>query len=154
MFNLITVIIAIALTVVLIAVSVYYGGSITGDQKTKAEAVQYRNEASQIAGAVALYRAHGGTFSPEFTLQTLVDGEYLRDLPSGWEPGQDSIVRVLDPNDPNAESICLEANNQAGFKFTPGDQDVVAYSKDTTKGIPSCLMTDLAPAVPCCSNPS
>lgn len=150
MFNMIATIVAIALVVVLTATAVYYGGTITGDQTTKASAAQFRNEASQIAGAVSLFKAQGNSITSEFNLADLVDQNYLKTLPEGWEPGQNAIVRRLDPNDPASESICLEANNQASFTFTPGDEFVVTYSQDSTKGLPGCDMPNLPGAVPCC----
>jgi hypothetical protein len=152
MFNLITVIIAIALLVVVTAVAVYYGGSIVGDQSTKAQATQYRNEAVQIAGAVTLYKAKGNAITSSFQLQTLVDENYLKSLPEGWEPGQDSIVKPLDINDPAAEGICFMANEQAGFTFLSSESDVSIYSKDTSKAIPKCTKANLPNTVPCCSN--
>lgn len=150
MLNLVITIIAIALVVILTATAVYYGGTVTGDQKTKANAAQFRNEAAQIAGAVSLFKAKGNAITTEFSLQDLVDQQYLKTLPDGWEPGQNAIVKRLDPNDPASESICLEANTQASFTFTPGDEFVVAYSQDPTKGLPGCDMPNLAGAVPCC----
>lgn len=152
MFNLITVIIAIALVIVVTAVGVYYGGSIVGDQSTKAQATQYRNEAVQIASAVTLYKAKGNSITSDFTLQTLVDEKLLKSLPEGWEPGQDSIIKPLDENDPAAEGICLMANEQAGFNFLGSETDVTPYSKDSSKGIPKCSKANLPNTVPCCSN--
>lgn len=150
MFNLIIVIISIALIVITAIATVYYGGDSYSEGKIDAEAARYRNEAAQISGAVRMYTATGNMTGENFTLQDLVDEKWLRTIPEGWEPGDNKIKRVLDPGDIKSEHICFVANNQAGFTFLSTDTDVVEYSSNPDLAIPKCEKEGLSSAVPCC----
>lgn len=152
MFNMITVIIAVALVTVITLTGFFYGGGAFSDNTIAAEAARYRNEAAQIAAAVTLFRAQGNEITSEFSLQTLVDGGYLATLPLEWEPGSDIIMKALETTDPASEEICFTANKQASFKFAATEPDVQVYSLDTNFGIPHCDKSELDANVPCCVN--
>ncbi len=151
MFNLILTIIAIALVVVLIAAGVYYGGISFNGNTIEAEAARYRTEASQIAGAVQLFKAHGNAITSSFTLGDLVDMNYLKTLPEGWSEASDSVVKPLE--DIAGEKICFRANAQSGFIFESSESGVEAYSLDPSKGIPRCDKEDMPSGAACCVNP-
>jgi len=150
MFNLILVIIAIALVIAMTYTSVFHGGSTMTDNVIQAEAAKYRNEASQISGAVRLYKVQGNEITESFSLQNLVDLGYMKSLPDGWEPGSNIIMRPLDASDGRSEEICFEANSQAQFTFLATDTEVQTYTLDETYAIPQCNKTDLDSLVPCC----
>lgn len=154
MFNLVVTIIAVALVVIITATAVFYGGGAMSDGVVDAEAAKYRNEAAQIAGAVRLYRAQGNEIVSGFKLETLVEKNYLGSLPEGWNPGSDIIMKAIpDTADGAAEEICYTANKQSNFEFDSTEDSVVAYSQDTTKGIPLCDKPNLETLVPCCIIP-
>lgn len=153
MFNIIIAIIAIALVVIISYATMYYGGDSFNDGKLKAEAARLVNEGSQIASAAMVYRAKGGDLSAsDFTLNTLVDAEYLKTVPVNWNPDTDFVIYPVNSNDdPKAETLCYVANSQAGFHFDGAEvAGVVPYSKDTTKGIPLCSLENINPLVACC----
>ena len=157
MFNLIISIIAIALVVVLAVASLYYGGESFSKGRIETEAARYRNEATQIAGAATMFKARGNSIDSNFTLQVLLDDNFLRELPSGWEPGTGIVKHVLDSAEPGSESICYTANKQSGFIFDGSDagadtvaDEVVDYTEDANFAIPLCEKAGLDPMVPCC----
>lgn len=153
MFNIIIAIIAIALVVIISYATMYYGGDSFNDNKLKAEAARIINEGSQVASAAMVYRARGGDLSAsDFTLNTLVEAEYLNTLPVNWSPDTNFVVYPLTAeDDPMAESLCYVSNTQAGYNFDGSDiVGIVPYSKDPTKGIPLCSLEGLSPLAPCC----
>lgn len=150
MVSIIISIISIALVVALASAGMYFFGSDVAGQKIEAEAAKLRNEATQIAAAVKLYRGEGNEFGSSFQLQTLVDLGYLSSLPNDWEPGDDQIMYVLEDEE-KAEVVCFVANRQSGYTFDVGEEDVIAFSGDDTMGIPLCSKADLGALVPCCS---
>lgn len=154
MFNLIISIIAIALVVVLAIASLYYGSDAFNEGKLKAEAAQLRNEGSQIASAAMVYKARGGDLSSvDFTLNTLVEQEYLKKVPENWSPDTDVLIYPIDSSEhPKAENLCFVANKQAGFTFDALGPSMSVYSLDTTMGIPQCI-DGLDPMLPCCVVP-
>lgn len=155
MFNLVTVIIAVALIAIVAITGYYYGGDAMNNGTVAAEAARYRNEAAQIATAVVLYRAKGNVIGEGFTLETLVNGGYLSNLPMDWEPGTDIIMKTLDQNNTSSEEICYTANKQASYIFSSPELDpgLQTYSLNTNYGIPFCDKSGLSQQVPCCVNP-
>lgn len=151
MLSIVIAIISIALVIALVGSSIYYFGGGINDQNTEAKATKLRNEASQIAAAVQLYRNDGNEFGQNFTLEVLTDMGYLSTLPVDWVPGEDKIMYVLENSD-EAEAICFVANRQANFEFDIADTDVVAYSGSESLGIPLCSKANLNPLVPCCTD--
>lgn len=152
MVNIIIAVIAIALIAILTIASLYHGGAAFQGNKVVAEAGRYRTEASQIASAVTLFKSDGNVIDENFKLSDLVDKKYLKQLPKGWVPGDNRIIRPLDESEEMAEEICVTAIEQSGYKFSGTDDDVEPYSKDPTKGIPYCNNPTLDPLVPCCIN--
>jgi len=132
MFSLIITIIAIALVASLALASVYYGGDAFTEGNAGAAAAQYMNEATQIAGAVELYRVdHTGQY-PE-SPQVLVDTNYLKSVPAGeWTFGADTIVRTG-----LTYAQCLAANEAVGITEVLECDDV-----------------NLQPGTPCCEDPN
>lgn len=151
MFNIIVAIIAMVLVAALTVAGFYHMGGNVSEQKIEADAAKLRNEASQIAGAVKLYRGEGNEFGADFRLSTLVEMGYLKTLPADWEPGEDQIIHVLQDEE-KAESVCFTANKQAGYLFDANDDSVIQYSHDSSFAIPLCNKSGLDPMVPCCSN--
>lgn len=154
MFNLIIIVISIALIVVLALASMYHGGKAFNENKVVADAAKYRGEAIQISSAFTLFKSDGNSVSESFTLQDLVNKGYLKTLPSGWQPGSNKIIFPLNSNDTGSEHICITAIQQSGYSFDPTDTQVDVYSADSTKAIPHCDKASLDPMVPCCVNKS
>ncbi|MND33749.1 hypothetical protein D3C87_849050 [compost metagenome] len=150
MFNLIIAIIAIAIIVVLTMAGIYHGGAAFTGNKISADAARYRTEAGQIASAITLYKNDGNEVNADFQLQDLITQNYLKQLPVGWEPGDNKVIFPLDTSNPASEEICITANDQAGYKFSGTDSDVDAFTQDPSRGIPHCNKAGLETLVPCC----
>lgn len=144
MFALIVAIIAIALTIAIAGAVMYYGGDIATNTSAKAKAAQYRNEASQIAGAITAYKAEGKPINDDFTLLLLVP-HYLKELPNiAWNIDSNRIYM-----DDIEETVCIAANETANMRFTPNGVDIIASESNPSVGIPICVET-LSMDVPCC----
>lgn len=80
MFSLIITIISIALVAALALATLYYGGNAFLRGSSDAYATRLLNQGQQILGAAELYRADNGSW-PQ-SMQALVDGNYLREIPT------------------------------------------------------------------------
>jgi type II secretory pathway pseudopilin PulG len=118
MFSLIVTIIAIALLAALAAAAIYYGGSQYVEQKTTAKAAAMVGTASQIEGAVSLYKSdHQGVYPAN--LQELIDTKYLSTPPSGtWIFQNDYVVKQGVP-----QNECLTANKAVNIDTIPACND-------------------------------
>lgn len=154
MFSVVIVLVSLVLVIATVGAVMYYGGGGFNDNKVKSDAAKYRNEAQQIGGAVTMFKADGNVIDESFTLQALVDGDYLSHIPEAWEPGSNRITRTLSKDDESSEHVCHYSNEQAGYKFSSSDSQVEPYSREPSKGIPHCDKENLDPNVPCCVNVS
>lgn len=149
MQNLVIGIISIALLIVTVTTGSYYLADAFENNKVKGESARYLNETSQVMGAITTYEAKGNEIGSSFSLQTLVDGEYLNHIPQGWSEYPDMIATPIVGSLELKEAVCVETNENAGFTFAPNGSDIKEYIDDPNKGIPYCS-TSLDPAVPCC----
>lgn len=120
MFSLIITIISIALVAALALATVYYGGASWTHGQAAAEAARLLNEASQVRGAVAVYRANEGTAPAD--VATLVSAEYLKTALPGWTFVDGALVQAA-----SSEDACLVANQKLGINTVPSCSDP-AYS--------------------------
>jgi len=148
MFSLIISIIAIALVVALAGASLYYGGASFTESSSKANAAQYMNEASQIAGSISVYKNdEGGVLPSGFALNDLTPS-YLVEIPSGeWAVNGSNIVRT------GVSGLeCFNVNQTAtNIEYGSGDTDVTEV--DPGKYVPNCDKADLPTEVICCFTP-
>lgn len=80
MFSLIITIISIALVAALALATLYYGGSSFNKGAASAKATEILNQAQQLKGAMAVYRADHGKWATN--LDELVAKGYLKSIPS------------------------------------------------------------------------
>lgn len=173
MFSLIITIIAVVLVIVLAGAALYYGGDAFNDGTTRAEVARYKNEASQIAGALVAYQVEMKGFvdhpndtsgNNEFGWEDLVVGGYLKQLPSSYDDDSSGELQmpwgvrdqlIILPGVP--DDVCLEANrlegvptDEAGLSTWP---TVLGASSAVGDGfVPTCTES-LDPSIPCCFDP-
>lgn len=133
MFSLVVAIISISLVALLAYASMYFMGNTTSDAATTANTAQVLNTATQIQGAVNLYRNEHAGASPS-SFQDLIDGGYLKNIPPGnWSFSNNAI--------------------QSNIIISSADQCAAVNKKlynDPT--VPSCS-TVSGDKLICCSNP-
>jgi len=108
MFNLIAVVFSIVLVLVLGIAGLYYGGEAYSTQTQETDYAEIINGASQIKGAMELYKTRNGVYpggieniplgvsATEELLDRLVDENYLSGIPSGtWTIENNIIHRAL-----------------------------------------------------------
>lgn len=135
MFQLIVAVISIVLVAALAIASIFYGGEAFVKSSEKAVVTTLVNQAQQISGASALYRADNGVAA---TIEGLaVGGEYLAAAPAGtkvtdgdWSIVNDHAYIAFDA-EADVLSVCDEVlsqspNGEAGFC-----SDATAASIDT-----------------------
>jgi hypothetical protein len=116
MFNLVIVVISIALVSALAVAGVYFGGDAFESGGVKAEATRYINESQQITAAAEYFRAEGG--GQLETLDQLVDEGYMSSMPdtgSFWRVNDGQLESDM-PAD--RTPVCQEINVLAGIRET------------------------------------
>ena len=119
MTNLIVSIIAIALAALTIIAVAYYGGSAFNNRGEQAVVGRLINEGEQIKGAIDYYRVEHGNQVPD-NLTTLVNGNYLVDVPKGAQDkwslnGTKSHAITILPADSANYTKCLSLRTKVGF---------------------------------------
>jgi hypothetical protein len=172
-FSLVISIIAIALGAVLLLASAFYGSDSFNEGTVKAKVSQYKNEAHQISSALTLYKVEKGGFGDDFSWQTLIDEEYLKQLPQSVlsEDGtetlfswgiRDNVIYLPSVSD----EVCVASNDVDGypteFESDPSGSSVV-IDDDSYVGswheieegvyVPVCA-DELSDKVPCCYSDS
>lgn len=177
MFSLIISIIAVALVIVLAGAALYYGGEGFNEGTVRAEVAKYKNEASQIAGALVAYQVEnrgfvdhpndtsgpGGVPNGSFGWEDLVAGQFLKTLPSSTFNESNELemrwgVReqlIILPG--VSDEVCLEANRVAGIPTDEaGVLGLVSVTGASPVGngfAPTCDVS-LDPSIPCCFDPN
>lgn len=147
MFAIIISLISVLLVLLITAACLYYGGDVATRAGAKASAAKYRNEAAQIAGAITAYKSDGNSINESFQLTKLVPN-YLQVVPNiAWNIDANRIF--IDGID---ESVCVMANDTAGFHFIPDGSLYIASKFDPRAGVPTCNNPALSIIVPCCIN--
>lgn len=141
MQNLILATIAIALGVIAVGLTTYYGGNALLGAREDAEAVRLFADAEQVAGALWQWRFDEMADLPDSTMdvQTLVDSGHMRGIPasdwleksfrgsgavSGWQITSSYVAAPLgNLTDASTEGayaldVCLAARKQRGFEPT------------------------------------
>ncbi len=149
MSTLITQIIAIALMSILTATGAIFLSDAFTNNKLKSESAKYTNESAQIMGAIKVYESAGNMILPTFVLNDLVDEQLLKSIPDGWSEYPFMLGKEIEGVESQKEAICIYANNDAGFVFTPSDGLIKASESDPTVGIPYCD-EELNKDIPCC----
>lgn len=136
MFSLVISIIAIALAAILLLTSAYYGGESLTQGTAKAKVAQYKNEAHQISSVLTLFKAEKGGFitadGQPFSWQTLVDENYLKELPQTLFTEQGDKVFSWGIRDnviylPNvSDDVCIQANSGDGYGMNTGTAPTAA----------------------------
>jgi len=122
MFSLIITIVAVALVVALVVVTMYHGGADTMSKgKQEAEIAQSLNELQQIKAALTQY--HADTGNDATSLQDLVPS-YLASIPPGWGVEVPSQVafessRILTGDESTKLASCQEINTRLGLTGAP-----------------------------------
>jgi hypothetical protein len=144
MFQLIVVVLAVAIVATIAIAMIFFGGSVFSSGGDRALYAQLMNHGSQIEGAMKLYQSDYGNFpggNSGEKLQSLLNNNssgqnYLTTVPQGeWRISQGVIYRKLVD-----DQQCTRVN-------------VVAKMPNAaTVGCPSCLDADYA-AWPGCTQP-
>lgn len=152
MFNLIITVIAIALVAVIAIATTYYGGSLWSTQGVEASTVRVLNEASQVKGAVELYRNDHAGASPA-DLDVLVP-RYLKTIPVGsasaWSVQGQNAVTLIGPSVAAAGvtqteiDLALASCRRINEKLGLGSQ-VFSCQDPTVASVQVCCDTELAP---------
>ncbi len=122
MFSLLITIVAVALVVALVVVTMYHGGSDTMLKgKQEAEIAQSLNELGQIKAALTQFHADTGNHAT--SLQDLVPN-YLSSIPTGWGVEVPSQVafessRLLTGTEDVKLASCTEINKRLGLTGAP-----------------------------------
>jgi hypothetical protein len=94
MFSLIITLISIALVAALALATLYYGGPAFNKGYEAAHASQLINQGQHLAGANELYKADNGSYAA--SLQDLVAGNYLKEIPTALAPSMASYAFAAD----------------------------------------------------------
>ena len=149
MSNLIIALIAILVIGLLALTGLYFGGNSMTDNAVTVEATRYRNEITQIQGALNVYKAAGNSIASSSFDVTTIAPEYLSEIPEGdWVEDYGRVYR-----EDISEAVCHRANKLSGFEFISSDTDVVPTTFDPSVAIPLCHKADMDRNVPCCVNP-
>lgn len=145
MFNLIVAVISIALIAVMAVAGIFYAGSAFSNQTQKTEYATIANAASQIKGAMEIYRSQTGMYpagipdegadvsSTDALLSYLTAKSYLSSVPSGdWVIGSGYIQRSIED-----EAACGRTNLFAGFT-----SECPSCSDPTRVDFPACTITE------------
>ncbi|KVP16990.1 hypothetical protein [Burkholderia ubonensis] len=145
MFSLIITIVAVALVVALIVVTMYHGGSDTMTKgKQQAEVARSLNELSQIKAALTQY--HADTGKDASSLADLVP-QYLGSIPSGWGVEVPSQVafessRLLQGTEAQKAESCQDINTRLGLTGAPPS------CADIDANFSGCCVVPDAPTTP------
>lgn len=150
MNNFIIGLIAIAIVSLISISGAWYGGDIYKEQKINGEVAKYTNESAQVNGALILFKSEGNDFDDNFKLSTLVEMNYLTQVPENWSEYEGTIGVKIEGNKEKSEKVCFIANKNAGFTYSNNEEDTVVYSQDTSYSIPLCTKSDIE-KVPCCA---
>lgn len=103
MFNLIVVVISIALLAIIAVASIFYGGDAWTQSSEKANVTTLINQGQQISGAAALYKADTGVTiadeSAEVTAADVLERDgYLSNVPAGVKAtaGSEWVLNATD----------------------------------------------------------
>lgn len=147
MTNLIIAILAIALTILLMAATLMFLGEGSSNQGAQAESMRKMNEGQQIAAAITIYKNDGNFIDSEFKLTDLLD-KYITSVPGeGW---QAEPFFVYSPTSVNA---CIEANKNGNYVFEPTDSDIYISDENADFPVPYCSKPGLSKNIPCCYTP-
>lgn len=131
MFQLIVVVIAIALVAILVIAGIWFGGRAYDDGAARASYAQNVNSAAQIEGALQLYYQDHLKFPTTQDMPLLYElhGQtYLKDIPLGdWKVQPASLYK---PMEIQTVAACATMNRVAGY-----DVDVVPSQYN---GCPPC----------------
>jgi hypothetical protein len=113
MFQLIVAVIAIALMVVMVLASIWFGGNVFSESKQRALYSEYVNSAAQIDGAINLYYQETASYpagEDEVFLNNLVSTGYLNGVPNGqWKVSRELLYKsIADAN------VCEIINRMSG----------------------------------------
>lgn len=120
MFNLILVVIGIALTILIAVAASYYGGDILSDGQRQGRAAGLVSQSQQIAGAIEMFK----TDNPNGELSSVNElvPQYLKSVPEGWELSSVNLASMpgyvaypLSGSDEDKRSTCEEVNKKLGL---------------------------------------
>ncbi|MFS1429402.1 hypothetical protein LMH73_020225 [Vibrio splendidus] len=140
---------------ILSGVGVFFGGEVYKNNQVEAAAARYANESSQILAALVLFESSGSKIDSGFDVNTLVEEDYLTQVPLGWSVKSLSTsngslaIDIPDRAAGYSESVCYALNTNAKFTFSSSEEMVDPYSQDPSFGIPLCGKSD-TDGVPCC----
>lgn len=120
MFSLIITIIAVMLVAALAVATIYYGGAGFNKSDLSAQVTRRVNEAQQIKGAAALYLVENSSVST-FTLEDLVNNNYLSAAPANWASVAQDVAGVTVDNLDVCNAINASLNNAYAGSTTPPD---------------------------------
>jgi hypothetical protein len=116
MFQLIVIVLSIALVLITVIAGIYFGGTAYDDGSARAGYAKYMNSAIQIEAAMQLYyqdHLKNPGSQDMLLLYELHDAAYLKDIPPGsWKVQPDSIYR---PTEVQSVDSCRTMNRVAGF---------------------------------------
>jgi hypothetical protein len=117
MFNLIIAIVAIALIVATVAVTMYHGGN-TENGTDMAKAAELLNESQQIVAAEVFYREANGVAPTSLADLT---PQYLKSIPKGWTSVNGFVVSTEENE--ISDATCEAYNQKRGVVGVPACSD-------------------------------
>lgn len=120
MFSLIITIISVVLVAALAVATIYYGGIGFNKSGMSAQVARRISEAQQIKGAAALFKVEHQD-SPTFTLEDLVNNNYLSAAPANWASVAQDVAGVTVDNVDLCNAINASLNNAYAANTTPPD---------------------------------
>lgn len=125
MFSLIIAIVAVAVTVVLIAATMYHGGDIFSKGTNEAQVAKHINNLNQIQAALTAYNAANGA---DATKMSDIVPSFLASVPDGWNADVNASLTGFEASAITAGSpadqlsMCQEINSRLGVVgSTPPD---------------------------------
>lgn len=143
MFNLIVVVISIALLAIIAVASIFYGGDAWTQSSEKANVTTLINQGQQISGAAALYKADNGVAVA--TIADLETAKYLSNVPQAgkittgdWAiDGSDVTISFQGTlAQTQVDTICAEVERQGAGECLNDDGSVFVPAAGHTEAAP------------------
>jgi hypothetical protein len=135
MFNLVVVIFSVVMVLALGITGLYYGGEAYATRTKKTDYAEFVNGASQIQGAMELYKVRNGVYpapnpDADELFSRLMSENFLSGVPDGtWDVSGNVITRVLEDIEQ-----CYSVNEIAGF----GEAECPLCSDPDATDRPAC----------------
>ena len=128
MFSIIVTLISIALVACLAIASMYYGGNLFAQSAVNARTTQLLAEASQIQGAVELFKAENGR-NPSGPVELATGGVYHKAFPDNWGGGPSYLSTNPTADSVSQDSCVMFNQKRLGISTIPSCTDPLYTEK-------------------------